>query len=712
MCRCASKRLLAQRRERQHVDRLAALTALIAGLDASVTTERVEAVAAQIAPGWSMQLRLMGLIVADPAVLTAGGSRMPKVVADFLYAAISAGITGLTSPSCALCHRPKTLFHTHAGQRICQDCYNRSHTATCSVCGRDRRVNARTADGAPVCPRCQANTHQGECDGCGRTRTLKRSVIDQRRYCRACRARRTPTEICVICGRDRRVNARDGDGGAICSTCYTRRRVGEQVCDQCGQLAPLHARAGGRGGHSVNLCAGCYTNPRRECGICGRTRRVSVKATASAPDVCPTCHQWPVIDCSVCGRTEPGRRTTNHGQPMCFRCDATAKIDTILTDASGVIPAPLKPVRDAIADRDRPRSILSNLTRTASLALLAGIAQGRIELTHDALDERGRGFSITYLRSVLVATGALPPRDEHLARLERFTTGLLADIADPADRALLARYARWHVIGRATPDRHGHLSANVADRCRGDIRAARQFLDHLNAHGQSTLACTQPTLDTWLATGTRRASFIRWLQRDGHLTAVALPDPPPPTSPGAFNAEDERWATVRRMLHDPGSASIEDRAAACLLLLYAQPAAKIAALTTDDITTDQAGRTYLRLGPEPLLLIAPLDTLITALPLAKPFGTAQVLADHRWLFPGKKAGEHIHPASLIRRLQQLGITTRTSRNTALRHLAATTPPAVFASLIGISTGAAVRWAELAGNNWTTYPAARRAGRRR
>lgn len=36
------------------------------------------------------------------------------------------------------------------------------------------------------------------------------------------------------------------------------------------------------------------------------------------------------------------------------------------------------------------------------------------------------------------------------------------------------------------------------------------------------------------------------------------------------------------------------------------------------------------------------------------------------------------------------------------HLAGTVPPAVFASLIGISSGAATRWAEYAGSNWTTY----------
>lgn len=187
-----------------------------------------------------------------------------------------------------------------------------------------------------------------------------------------------------------------------------------------------------------------------------------------------------------------------------------------------------------------------------------------------------------------------------------------------------------------------------------------------------------------------------------HRRPIRLRHPPPHL---ARTDLDRRLtnldALARRLLHDPDTASIEDRAAACLILLYAQPAAKIAALTASDVKT-RDGDTYLALGPEPLLLIPPLDTLVTALPVAKPFGTASTLADARWLFTGKNAGTHLHPASLMARMNRLGITTRASRNTALLHLASTTPPAVFASLVGISIGTATRWAALAGSSWNSY----------
>lgn len=69
-------------------------------------------------------------------------------------------------------------------------------------------------------------------------------------------------------------------------------------------------------------------------------------------------------------------------------------------------------------------------------------------------------------------------------------------------------------------------------------------------------------------------------------------------------------------------------------------------------------------------------------------------------------GAHLQPPSLMARMNRLGITTRTSRNTAMLHLASTTPPAVFAQLIGVSIGTATCWAELSGAAWNSYTAAR------
>lgn len=547
----------------------------------------------------------------------------------------------------------------------------------------------------------------GTCFRCRRVKTLRWNHALNRGECRACRARRAPQETCTGCGRQRRVNARTGDGGALCVTCYARTRTAEDACDECGSIGPLATRVGGKGSSSGNLCVRCYRNPRRDCGICGRLKRVALKATATTPDVCPTCYQAPVIDCSLCGQQILGRRTTNHGRPRCFACQAAQHIDAALAGPDGTIRPELKPVRDALTELRRPRSLLNNWHSLASLHLLTDIAEGRLDLSHDALDARPQVFSVTYLRAMLVAAGALPPRDENAARLHRHAAEAVTDITDPELRGVLTRYARWHIVGRAKTDRHGHLTAHVAARCRSDIHTARAFLDHLTALGHDLDDCPQTRVDAWLSTNrSARLAFIRWLKRGGYLPQARLSDPVAQKDPSHDIDPEDQLNLARRLLHDPDSASVEDRAAACLILLYAQPAAKIAALTSSDIEV-RDGDTYLALGPEPLLLIPPLDALVTALPAAKPFGTASTLADTRWLFTGKNAGTHLHPASVMARLNRLGIITRASRNTALLHLASTTPPAVFASLIGIHVNTATRWAELTGSAWNSYAGARR-----
>jgi hypothetical protein len=704
ICRCHERRRAAEQLARNRADQLATLTGLLAELDPTAAADRVEDLLARAAPSAGERATLAKHLAEQPQTLAAGGSRMPKAVAEFIYAAIDAGVRGLVSPGCALCGRPRTLFHTHGdGGRIC---YSRTRVATCARCGREgQRIKSRTSNGEPVCERChQQDRLPGVCAGCGQSRVLARSTIYGLGYCHSCRSRRAPTEPCSVCGQDRRVNARTPDGNAVCSTCYAKNRTGADICDECGTIAPYYIRADGRTGVGKNLCARCYRHPTRECGLCGRVRRVALKAVGDGPDICPTCYQAPLVDCSVCGQHALGRRTTKNGQPWCFACQATDRIDRLLAGPDGTIPAGIKDVRDVLVATGRPRSILSNWTSTESLSLLAKLARQHEQISHELLDAEGDRFSVGYLRALLVAAGALPERDEHATRLRRFAASVIDAVADSRHRQVLTRYARWHVIARARPDRHGQLSPPVADRCRQEIRAAQRFLDHLQARGRTIDNCTQADLDSWLWTRHDvRIRFLRWLLDNGHLSGLALPDAVPAAGPRDQVDHDEHWALIRRMLHDPNVASIEDRAAACLVLLYAQLVSKIVTLTTDDLAVTEDG-TYLRLGPEPLLLPPPLDALVTALPTAKPFGAARTLADPKWLFPGKWAGHHQHPTSLMSRLNKLGITTRVSRNTAMLHLAATVPPAVFASLIGISLSAATRWAEYAGANWTTYAA--------
>ena len=196
-------------------------------------------------------------------------------------------------------------------------------------------------------------------------------------------------------------------------------------------------------GTGKNLCAGCYRHPERECGICGRTRRVALRATTVSPDICATCYQAPIVDCSVCGQHALGRRATRNGRPWCFGCQATDRIDRLLAGPDGTIPIGVKEVRDVLVATHRPRSILNNWDRIESLTLLARLARQHDELSHELLDAEGDRFSVGYLRALLVATGvSLLPAFDGTARVRAIPAGHSRLVSS---RQLLCRLSatRW-----------------------------------------------------------------------------------------------------------------------------------------------------------------------------------------------------------------------------------------------------------------------------
>ncbi len=96
--------------------------------------------------------------------------------------------------------------------------------------------------------------------------------------------------------------------------------------------------------------------------------------------------------------------------------------------------------------------------------------------------------------------------------------------------------------------------------------------------------------------------FLLWAATAGHARRLTVPTTRSRTGPSG--SDEQRWAQVRRLLHDD-TLELTDRVAGTLLLLYGQQLSRIAAMTTDQIIT-QADKVFLRFGrddvhiPEPL----------------------------------------------------------------------------------------------------------------
>jgi glutamine synthetase adenylyltransferase len=151
------------------------------------------------------------------------------------------------------------------------------------------------------------------------------------------------------------------------------------------------------------------------------------------------------------------------------------RVDHLLTGPDGSIAAPLMPLREAILATNNAQATLSNLGRSRAHHILAEIGAGRAPLTHATLDEHGPSRSIDHLRALLVAAHALPARDEYLIRLETFA-GTIAASAHPEDRAIIALFARTHLLRRLRKHlNRSPLQSGTASRARAELARHQPF---------------------------------------------------------------------------------------------------------------------------------------------------------------------------------------------------------------------------------------------
>jgi len=402
---------------------------------------------------------------------------------------------------------------------------------------------------------------------------------------------------------------------------------------------------------------------------------------------------------------------TLDSSPICWRCQLHRQLEQTL---GAHVPAPLQPLLQALRDVEQPRSVLGWLARSPAVPILAALATGQAPLHHQTLDRAGaddgsRSFAIEHLRQLLVASGALPDRNEPLHRLQQRLATVI-DTAHPDDQAVLRAYATWQLLRRlrARADQ-GAPTLNAADRAREVLAEAAGFLHALREHDRDLNSCTQADLDAWLTTRLRAQRllpvFLTWAEQQHHLPAALTIAATPAWQLGAVQPADQRWQLARQLLHND-TLPAADRAAGLLVLLYGQTLTRISRLRRADLDLDtdpSSGIVHLRLGADPIKIGEPLTTLLQSLPLLVSTGAARGLAgDNPWLFPGRRPGRAAHPTTLGHRFRRLGVDPRAARNGALLHLAEHLPARVLADFLRLHIVTAERWSTTAGTRYTGY----------
>lgn len=637
---------------------------VVAGVDPTIPAARVAAAVAAVTSQAGQRRQLAWALQDRPGLLIGEGAHAPVPTVLRLIDMLSEEGTGrIVRPACPHCQRVVTLSKFRDGMRSCRNCEAKARAQPCARCGVVREPATRDAHGRPLCPHCLATDPANQ-------------------------------EVCVGCDRRRPVNVR-GPDGPVCPSCRT---APVRTCAICQRRAPCAiSRATGQ-----PWCRACKERWAR-CAGCGRTK--PVRGGTRTEPTCATCTR-PGPDfwrgCPSCG--DPGQL---HSKP-CPRCRLRHQVTGLLGDADGTIRPELQALADDLAGHERPSTVAWWITRPVVRTVLAELATGQRPLTHAALDEVADTPALRHLRSVLVATGALPARDEQLARIQRWVTHTIHEHPTPANRELLDRYAVWHLLRRLRQrNRDDEATYHQFDLVRRRMRGAIALLDWLAVRGLTLATCRQGDLEAWMTSSqisdrAETGHFVRWaiaqkVNPDLQFAATRWTGPTGPLD------HDDRWHQARRLLHDDTLAP-HDRVAGLLVLLYAQQAATISRLAIDDVTIGQATVT-LRLGPVPVVLPEPMATLTRDL-VATRQGQASIgVADTSpWLFPGGQPGRPISAYQLGRRLRLIGLHPAQARSAALFQLATELPAAVLARMLGIHITAAVAWQHISAGDWTAYAA--------
>jgi hypothetical protein len=639
-------------------DPVGIVTGIVAAIDTALPPGTIAAAVKAAAPQTGKCHQLAWALQGRPALLTGAGAEAPVPSVLRLISELSdAGATGIIRPPCPQCGRVIALHRPIGGRWLCRNCVARSRAQRCSRCGRVSEPATRDARGAPLCANCLVSdpANLEVCVNCGRRRVVS-TRSPHGPLCPGCP--QLSAARCFICGQDRPCGTSRLTGLPWCPPCQNR----SARCARCGQVKPI----------------GSGTLEEPHCRDC----------TVPAFPGCPACATGP----------RPGQ---------CARCRLELRLRELLTSPDGGIRSSLRPLKNALATTDPPGTALRWLARQPVAAVLADIAAGRRQLTHAELDSLEQTPVLAHLRSVLVATGTLPPRDEQVARLERFIGDVLATRSDPDQRQILRRYAVWHLLRRLRHRNNGQpATIQQHDVVLQHVRGAVALLDWLEARNLTLAACGQGDLDRWLTGGEasycyHAGHFVRWATRQ-HLTALSFPATKWAGPARALDGQ-ARWDAARRLLHD-GALNARDRLAGLLVLLYAQPVARISRLTTDHVTTD--GITVkIRFGPAPVTLPDPVaDLTRQLLDGNRGHATTGAGSPSPWLFPGGQPGRPVSATHLAQRVKALGIQPGQARSTALFQLAAELPAALLARMLGIHIEVAVAWQHASSGDWSAYAA--------
>jgi hypothetical protein len=221
-------------------------------------------------------------------------------------------------------------------------------------------------------------------------------------------------------------------------------------------------------------------------------------------------------------------------------------------------------------------------------------------------------------------------------------------------------------------------------RAKQTVTVTIEFCNWLAAEHHITVdQLTQAHIDLWQATGPTREHilrFIRWAIK-AKLIPADLAVAPHRRGTAARMPVQQQNAVIEQVAHQQ-TLHPRDRLATILIIVFAQRAEDIAALTWEQITIT-ADTVTIDLAGLPIDLPAPLDEPVRALAATNYNNQTAALPNSPWVFRGYRPGTHVGPTHLRSHLRPI-LAALESRPGTLNELTQTTPIAILAETLGYS----------------------------
>ncbi|MGW0827127.1 hypothetical protein [Streptomyces sp. NPDC002845] len=301
--------------------------------------------------------------------------------------------------------------------------------------------------------------------------------------------------------------------------------------------------------------------------------------------------------------------------------------------------------------------------------------------------------------------GVLPVIDKQICLFEQWLVGHLATITDPEQAQIVRRFTTWEVLPKFRRRAEaGPLTASSRKYVGDQAKQATSFLQWLTDHDLDLSTCRQSDIDLWHVEHTNHdrntvRPFLLWCATTKLTRRFTLPTAK--ISQATPISQAQRLNLLGRLLtgHD---LPLRTRVAAVIVLLYAQPLTRVVRLTIDDVI--RGDQVLLQLGDPPSPVPGPFaDLLLEWIDSRDNMNTATNCGS-RWLFPGRRAAQPMHPYVLAASINDLGIPTTATRAAAIRQHVLEMPAPVVADALGYHQDTAARLASQTGATWSRYAA--------